>query len=68
MADKEFKTIDEQIALLQSRGLIISDKEQASEFLLFNNYYRVSGYSLTLRNHDSGMDCTHPASQPANQW
>lgn len=52
MADKEFKTIDEQIALLQSRGLIISDKEQALEFLLFNNYYRVSGYSLTLRNHD----------------
>lgn len=31
MADKEFKTIDEQIALLQSRGLIISDKEQGDE-------------------------------------
>lgn len=52
MADKEFKKIEDQIALLESRGLTISDKAQAGEFLLRNNYYRVSGYSLTLRSHD----------------
>ena len=52
MPDKEFKTIDEQIALLRSRGLEISDEEMAKQFLLRNNYYRVSGYSLTLRSHD----------------
>ncbi len=52
MADKEFKTIDEQIQILLSRGLNISDIEQASDFLLHNNYYRISGYSLTLRSHD----------------
>lgn len=52
MSDKEFKTIDEQIKLLESRGLAIPDKAQAHEFLLRNNYYRVSGYSLTLRSHD----------------
>lgn len=52
MADKEFKTIDEQIQILLSRGLNISDIEQASDFLLHNNYYRISGYSLALRSHD----------------
>lgn len=52
MADKEFKTIDEQISLLEGRGLSIPDHEQAKDFLLRNNYYRVSGYSLTLRSHD----------------
>lgn len=49
---KDFKTIDEQIEILKSRGLHIENEELAKEFLLYNNYYRVSGYSLTLRNHD----------------
>ena len=52
MAEKEFKTINEQIELLKSRGLSIPDETTAGSFLLRNNYYRVSGYSLTLRNHD----------------
>ena len=52
MAIKEYKTIDEQIALLRSRGLAIADEELARDFLLRNNYYRISGYSLTLRSHD----------------
>lgn len=52
MSDKEFKTIDEQIAILESRGLQIPDKETARDFLYRNNYYRVSGYSLTLRSRD----------------
>ena len=52
MAVKEFKTITEQIALLKSRGLNIPDETKAGDFLLRNNFYRVSGYSLTLRKHD----------------
>ena len=52
MAEKEFKTIDEQIELLKSRGLCIPDEAAAGSFLLRNNYYRLSGYSLMLRNHD----------------
>ena len=52
MAEKEFKTIAEQIALLKSRGLKIPNETKAGDFLLRNNYYRVSGYSLTLRKHD----------------
>ena len=52
MTDKDFKTIEEQIEILRSRGLTISDEPQTKDFLLHNNYYRISGYSLTLRKND----------------
>lgn len=52
MPDKEFKTIEEQINILKERGLKISNETEAADFLKYNNYYRISGYSLTLRNHD----------------
>lgn len=52
MSDKKFTSIEQQIELLKSRGLLILDEEKAKEFLVRNNYYRVSGYSLTLRSHD----------------
>lgn len=52
MAEKEFKTIDEQIEILKLRGLTVEDEKVAKDFLLRNNYYRVSGYSLTLRTND----------------
>ncbi len=43
--EKIFKTIDEQIQLLQSRNLHIEDKEIAKEILLNNNYYYlINGY------------------------
>lgn len=42
---KPFKTIDEQITILESRGLIIDDRELARRFLTRNNYYSlVNGY------------------------
>lgn len=50
--EKEFKTISEQINILTQRGLKIKDKPQAELFLLRNNYYRISGYSLTMRKDD----------------
>lgn len=49
---KEFKSIEEQIELLSSRGLKISNKDLFSIFLFENNYYRISGYTLTLRKND----------------
>ena len=52
MSEKSFKTIQEQIDILKSRGLTIDDVDKAADFLINNNYYRISGYSLTLRNHD----------------
>ena len=52
MVNKDFKTIDEQLEILRSRGLSITDDAKAKDFLLHNNYYRISGYSLTLRKND----------------
>ena len=52
MPDKDFRTIKEQLEILRSRGLTIDDETAAGDFLLRNNYYRVSGYSLTLRKND----------------
>jgi abortive infection bacteriophage resistance protein len=52
MNDKCFQSINQQIDILRSRGLNITDELQAKQFLLHNNYYRVSGYSLTLRKND----------------
>ena len=46
---KIHKSIPEQIEILKSRNLIIDDPEQAIACLKNYNYYRLSGYSLTLR-------------------
>lgn len=50
---KPFKTIEEQLDLLISRGLIVNDKEFALSILKRINYYRLSAYSLTLRSDDT---------------
>lgn len=53
--DKPPKTIDEMVALLESRNLTISDKEQARHFLRYINYYRLSGYGyLFEEDHTNG--------------
>ena len=42
---KPFKTVEEQIEILKSRGLIIKDEERALSFLKHNNYYElINGY------------------------
>lgn len=38
---RPFKTIDDQIVILENRGLIFTDKEEAKLYLLRNNYYNV---------------------------
>lgn len=50
---KPFKSIEEQINLLESRGLIIDDRAKAERALTHYNYYRLSGYTLTLRKNDT---------------
>ena len=53
MKHKPYLTIDEQIKLLSSdRDLIIDDINKAKEALLNLNYYRLSGYFLTLRKNN----------------
>ena len=44
MANKVFKTIDEQIEILKNRGLVINDYDFAKEKLLKENYFFINGY------------------------
>ena len=44
MRTKVFKTIDEQIKILQDKGLIIDDIEYARDILIRENYFFISGY------------------------
>lgn len=52
--EKPFLTLDQQIELLKKRKLNIPDNqtEEVKKFLLNNNYYKISGYTLTLRKND----------------
>lgn len=50
--NKSFKTIDEQIELLKSRGMLFGDENQAKHHLLNLNYYRLSGYWLPFKQAD----------------
>ena len=46
MFKKDFKRIDEQIKLLQDRGLVINNVQDTYLYLLTNNYYNIiNGYS-----------------------
>ena len=44
MAAKVFKTIDEQLEILRSKGLVINDYDKSSEILLRENYFFLNGY------------------------
>lgn len=43
---KTFKTLDEQLKILQGKGLIITDEKDTKDILLRENYFFVSGYRL----------------------
>jgi abortive infection bacteriophage resistance protein len=44
VAAKVFRTIDEQLDILKSKGLTIEDYDQASEIVLRENYFFLNGY------------------------
>lgn len=44
MANKVFKTIDEQLDILRDRKLIINDVDMARKVLLRENYFFINGY------------------------
>lgn len=44
MGAKVFRTIDEQISILKSKGLVITDYDKTSEILLRENYFFLNGY------------------------
>ncbi|MBC1744279.1 hypothetical protein HCA06_14660 [Listeria welshimeri] len=45
---KKFKTIDEQVEILLSRGMIVPDRQLATETMKYIQYYRLSGYWLSF--------------------
>lgn len=44
MANKVFKTLDEQIEILKNRGLVVEDEKEARDILLRENYFFINGY------------------------
>ncbi len=42
--NKIFKTLDEQVRILEDKGMIIEDVEATKEILLRENYFFISGY------------------------
>ncbi len=56
MRSKVFKTLDEQIAILREKGLIINDEIKTKEILFRENYFFISGYRhLFMRSVKDGQ-------------
>lgn len=54
MAIKEYKSIDELINILESKGMSFSQKSRAKRLLSENNYYCITGYKkLFYKNNKS---------------
>lgn len=49
---KPWRNVKEQIQLLQSKGVLIANENEAADLLLRFGYYRLSGYSYPLRELD----------------
>ena len=47
------KTIQEQISLMESRGIIFDDIEKAKKILIEHNYYRLTGYMYQFKENGS---------------
>lgn len=54
---KQFKTYSEQVDLLRSRGMSITDQVRAEHLLAQLNYYRLSGYWHPMRRFTAGRAC-----------
>lgn len=48
MSDKRFKTYQEQLEILKSRGLKVEEEAKALHILEHHNYYRISAYRFPL--------------------
>ena len=50
MRSKIFKTLDEQLAILEERGLVIHDYDKAKAILFRENYFFLNGYRHLFMN------------------
>ncbi len=46
--EKIFKSLNEQIEILKSKGLIVEDEAETQEILLRENYFFINGYRTLL--------------------
>ena len=60
--NKTFKTLDEQIDILQSKGLTINNIDSAKEILLRENYFFLNGYRLLFMISESDKSFIEGAS------
>ena len=51
--EKVFKSLDEQITILQSKGLIVNDEDFTKETLLRENYFFLTGYRFLFMKSDN---------------
>ena len=49
-------SIEEQIRLLQSRGMTIDDPDRAARYLAHINYYRLRAYGLPFEDQENGKE------------
>lgn len=59
MGAKTFKTLDEQIEMLQQKGLVIDDIEYTKEVLLRENYFFLMGYRHLFLKKDGSRHFIH---------
>ncbi len=55
MADKDFKTIEEQLEILRSRGLTLNDESQVKDFLLHSKILLIF-ITLTMNSGTSSYN------------
>lgn len=53
---KPAKTIDQMIALMSERGLVITDEAELRQVLFDCNYYRLSGYFRSFQVNPAAGD------------
>lgn len=51
--NKDFKTLDEQITILEYKGLVVDDKDYARKILLRENYFFLNGYRHLFLKSDN---------------
>lgn len=49
---KKHLSLSDQVSLLISRGLVVSDRQKAEQLLFHVNYYRLSGYLHGFKQSD----------------
>ncbi len=52
MNKKVFRTLDEQVDILKSKGLVINNEEEVKDILLRENYFFINGYRYLFYRKD----------------